>query len=262
MAGPKKSVRLFCWKRDRETLLRPTVEDAGYGVDAASFRPSVLSSLAQQGFDAVVIDLGRLPSQGRDVGINIRTRAATRRLPLVFVAGADDKVAAARSILPDAVYCSVEDLPEALANAIDNPPADPVVPASNLAGYSGTPLPKKLGIKAGSAVLLVEAPDDFERTLGKLPDNTAVHRQEIAGADVTLWFVRSSDDFDRGLEERAAAIEADRLWVCWPKKASGIETDINQNHIRARGLEAGLVDFKICAVDATWSGLCFTRRKR
>jgi hypothetical protein len=89
-----------------------------------------------------------------------------------------------------------------------------------------------------------------------------VHRGEISDADVTLWFVRSQADFDSGLAVRAAVIDTDRLWVCWPKKASGIESDINQNHIRARGLATGLVDFKICAVDSTWSGLCFTTRKR
>jgi hypothetical protein len=262
MAGPKKSVRLFCWKPDREALLRPILENAGYGVEAEPFRPSALPHLAQQGFDAVVIDLGRLPSQGRDLGINIRTRASTRRLPLVFVAGAEDKVASTRSILPDAVYCSTGELPVALEKAIDEPPDDPVVPASNLAGYAGTPLPKKLGITAGSTVFLVEAPDDFENTLGELPEEATVHRGEISDADVTLWFVRSQSDFESGLPVRAAAIDSDRLWICWPKKTSGIESDITQNHIRARGLETGLVDFKICAVDSTWSGLCFTRRKR
>ncbi|MGD9252506.1 MAG: hypothetical protein PVG92_01085 [Holophagae bacterium] len=262
MAGPTRSVRLFCWKPDREALLRPILEKAGFGIDAAPLRPSALSRLGQKGVDAVVIDLGRLPSQGRDVGISIRTRASTRTLPLVFVAGAADKVEATRSILPDAEYCSTSDLPASLEKVINKPPTKPVVPASNLAGYSGTPLPEKLGIRGGAKVLLVEAPNDFEATLGELPEEATVYRGEIPEADVTLWFVRSRADFDRGLEHRAAAIDADRLWVCWPKKASGIESDINQNHIRARGLETGLVDFKICAVDATWSGLCFTRRKR
>ena len=82
-----------------------------------------------------------------------------------------------------------------------------------------------------------------------------------AGAQVTLWFVRSLDALEDDIERMAEVAGDGRLWVCWPKKASGIVTDVNQNHIRSTGLATGLVDFKIAAIDATWSGLCFTKRK-
>ena len=150
---------------------------------------------------------------------------------------------------------------KAVARAVADPPAEPVVPSSNLAGYSGTPLPKKLGVKPGSTVALVDAPDGFVATLGELPEGVGVQHEAGDGAQVTLWFVQSLDALEEGIERMAQVAGNGRLWVCWPKKASGIVTDVTQNHIRSSGLATGLVDFKIAAIDTTWSGLCFTRRK-
>jgi hypothetical protein len=137
-----------------------------------------------------------------------------------------------------------------------------VVPSSVFAGYSGTPLPKKLGIKAGTTVALVNAPDDFSSTLGRLPEDVTIAAGERTGAEVTLWFVPSSEVLGREIDDMAAVAGDGRLWICWPKKASGVTTDVTQNIVRATGLAAGIVDFKICAIDETWSGLCFTRRKK
>ena len=77
-----------------------------------------------------------------------------------------------------------------------------------------------------------------------------------------MWFIRSLEDLQRGIEGMAESSADGRLWICWPKKASGILTDVTQNDVRNRGLATGIVDFKICAIDATWSSLCFTRRKK
>jgi hypothetical protein len=151
---------------------------------------------------------------------------------------------------------------KSVRRAIANPPEQPVVPDSNFAGYSGTPLPKKLGIKAGATVALVAAPDTIEDILGRLPDDTTIVRKPKAQADVTLWFLNSLSDLERGMTKMADITGAGRLWICWPKKASGITSDVSQNEVRSRGLAAGLVDFKICAIDETWSGLCFARRKK
>lgn len=211
--------------------------------------------------DAVVIDLGRLPSHGRDVGVAVRTRASTRTIPLVFVDGADHKVNRTREQLPDAVYTLGATLEPAVRKAIAKPLVDPVVPPSNLAGYSGTPLPKKLGIKADTTVALVGAPENFGSTLGTLPDGTKIRKTLRPEADVTLWFLDSLATLEEGISNMAEIAGGGRLWICWPKKASGIATDVTQNDVRRTGLDAGIVDFKICAIDATWSGLCFTRRK-
>ena len=261
MGKKRLRVRLITWKDDRTSKLKDELEAAAFAVDSDPFEPSTLKTLAQDPPDAVVIDLGRLPSNGRDVGVAVRTRASTRNIPLVFVDGAADKVSRTREQLPDATYVVSDKLAMAIRDAIAHPPKRPVVPSSALAGYSDTPLPKKLGIKAGSTVALVGAPEDFEATLGELPEATMILDEASPEAAVTLWFLDSLATLEEGIREMAEIAGGGRLWICWPKKASGIATDVTQNHVRSTGLDAGIVDFKICAIDATWSGLCFTKRK-
>jgi hypothetical protein len=261
MPKKRQPVRLICWKEDRAAELAEGLESIGLEVDFRAFGPSTMKDLSNDPPCAVVIDLGRLPAQGRDVGIALRTRAGTRHLPLVFVDGADEKVQKIRELLPDAVFTRREGLQQAVEDAIADPPIDPVVPSSVFAGYSGTPLPKKLGIKAGTTRALVNPPDDFSSTLGRLPGDVEITSTARRGADVTLWFVLSSEVLGREIDDMAAVAGDGRLWICWPKKASGVSTDVTQNIVRATGLAAGIVDFKICAIDETWSGLCFTTRK-
>ena len=211
--------------------------------------------------DAIVIDLGRLPSQGRDLALAVRARAATRHVPLVLVAGDPEKVARIRELLPDAAYTAWDDIRGTLEQAIAHPPAAPVVPESVFGAYAGTPLPKKLGIKAGSVVALVGSPEGFEETLGELPDRVVLHRRARRGCDVTLWFTTSRAQLERGIERMGASASDGVLWVLWPKRASGVATDLSLTAVRKVGLAAGLVDYKISAIDATWSGLRFTRRR-
>lgn len=131
------------------------------------------------------------------------------------------------------------------------------------AGYSGTPLPKKLGIKDGHRVLLLRAPEGFDRTLGSLPDGTET-RPSLRGKanfDVAVVFCARRRELEADFERVAERLEKNGgLWVAWPKKASGIVTDFSEADVRAHGLAAGLVDNKICAVDETWSGLRFVYR--
>ena len=126
-----------------------------------------------------------------------------------------------------------------------------------MAGYSGTPLPKKLGIRDHSRVLLDHAPPDFDTTLGALPDGVKVTRRAGTGPyDVVVMFVRSLAEYTSRYEAMKNRLPADgRLWVAWPKKQSGILTDVTENHIRQFALAHGLVDNKVCAVDEVWSGL-------
>lgn len=128
------------------------------------------------------------------------------------------------------------------------------------AGYSGTPLPKKLGIKPGTTVLLVGAPRGWEPTLGELPEDVVVRRGSIAKADMILWFTSSAKELRAGVRKAARSFGGG-LWIAWPKKASGVATDLSEDVVRTTGLAAGLVDFKVCAIDATWSGLRFARAK-
>jgi hypothetical protein len=128
------------------------------------------------------------------------------------------------------------------------------------AGYSGTPLAKKLGIKAGSRVLLAAAPPGFN--IDALPEDATVHRRRsVRSYDVVLIFCPDQ----RALDERftpliSAVTTTGALWACWPKKASGVATDLDENAVRGHGLATGLVDVKVAAIDETWSGLKFVRR--
>ena len=129
-----------------------------------------------------------------------------------------------------------------------------------LAGYSGTPLVKKLGIKPGTTVALLGAPDGFARELVGLPDDVRLVSRLGRGPELTLWFVRAKKELDRRIETISDAM-GQGLWIAWPKRASGAQTDVTEALVRAAGLAHGLVDYKICAINETWSGLKFARRR-
>ena len=136
-----------------------------------------------------------------------------------------------------------------------------------MAGYSGTPLPKKLGIKPGARLGLVGAPDGFAETLGDLPDGVSPRplARDKNQFDVIVCFARSSKELARDLPSLPARLHpTGGLWIAWPKKSamklSGLATDLTEAEVRARGLATGLVDNKVCAIDDTWSGLRFVVR--
>lgn len=258
----KRLIRLIHWNANEAKVRADILRAAGYKViHEIQAGPEFLRDLRTKPPNAVLIDLSRLPSHGRDVGLGIRGSKTTRRVPLVFVGGEREKVARVKSLLPDATYTTWNKIRSSLKRAIAHPPANPVRPDSLLAGYSGTPLPKKLGIKANSVVVLEGAPRGFLKTLGELPEGADLQEEPRSPCDIILWFVRSREELQHGMKSMAARTGAGRLWMIWPKKASGVVTDVTENDVRTIGLAAGLVDFKICAVDATWSGLAFTRRK-
>ncbi len=122
------------------------------------------------------------------------------------------------------------------------------------AGYSGTPLAKKLGIKPGHRLLLLGAPDGF--AVPELPDGVTVVRRARGTADVIVSFHTERRDYARRLPALRASMEpATGLWIAWPKQASKVPSDLSDIVVRDIGLEAGLVDNKVCAIDAVWSGL-------
>lgn len=130
-----------------------------------------------------------------------------------------------------------------------------------MAGYSGKPLPDKLGIKAGHRIALLDAPPDFDETLGALPAD--VTRQvQPAGADVVVLFSRVKSELEAKFGAVAKGLAAGgMLWIAWPKKASRQPTDLTEDVVRRIGLATGLVDVKVCAIDDVWSGLKFLRRR-
>lgn len=131
-----------------------------------------------------------------------------------------------------------------------------------MVGYSGTPLPKKLGIKEAHRLGLVGAPDGFDATLGALPDAVEVRRSARGSNDVLVYFTKSRADFRKRLPALARSIYPDGgLWIAWPKRASKVPTDMTEDVVREVALPLGLVDNKVCAIDETWSGLRIVWRK-
>ena len=125
-----------------------------------------------------------------------------------------------------------------------------------MAGYSGTPLPRKLGIRDGDVVALVRAPEGFRGTLGELPDGVRLRSRLGRDHEVIVAFFTRRSELERRFDALAAALDVDGgLWVAWPKRASGVATDITEDTVREVALPRGLVDNKVCAIDQTWSGL-------
>jgi hypothetical protein len=130
-----------------------------------------------------------------------------------------------------------------------------------MAGYSGTPLAKKLGIKDGSRVLLVNGPDGAKSWLAPLPKDVKFCGPRDKNLDVILFFAKKGTEVIKRFSALAERLQpAGGLWVCWPKKTASIASDLNENWIRAIGISSGLVDNKVCAVSDDWSGLRFVYR--
>ncbi len=130
-----------------------------------------------------------------------------------------------------------------------------------MAGYSGSPLPKKLGIKEGVKLALLASPKGFTRALGPLPDGVEIRTQARGRLDVIVFFATRRRELERRFPTMARALQpSGALWVAWPKKASGVATDLTFEPVQEIGLHSGLVDSKVCAIDDTWSGLRFVYR--
>jgi hypothetical protein len=254
-------IRLIHWNekeaRDKALML----EAKGFVVIHSVIRGQRdMRDLRNNPHDAIVIDVSRLPSKGRDIGMFIRQSSSTRSIPLIFVDGEKAKIDRIKKLLPDAYYTSWMDIHRVVKRALANPIKNPVAPKSLFEAYRGVPLLKKLGIKENTAVALVGAPKEFEKTLGRLPEGAKVHRVLKKPHNLTLWFVRSTKELNDTIVSVSRQMKNGPMWILWPKKGSGIQSDLSQVVVRKTGLASGLVDYKICAVDTIWSGLLFTKR--
>lgn len=260
----KGRVRLISWKpelaRERARILKA----ACYTVHAQPFHPSgMIGQLRATPPHAVVIDLDRLPSHGREVAVAMRNAQATRYIPIVFAGGVEEKVERIRQELPDAVFASWEKIGAAVGKAMAKAPIEPVRPLAHMERYVKSTLVQKLGIKPGMQVALLGAPEEFEESLGEIPDGTGMQVRIGTKTALTLWFVRSRSELEGEIGFVGSRLpEGCPLWVIHPKQSGRYAVDFNQRDVRVAGLEAGLVDYKVCAVDTDWSGLKFARKKR
>ena len=260
MAAP--FVRLVSWNsaaaEERAGLLRA----AGYRVDACPFNPScIITQFRVKPPAAIVIDLDRLPSHGHALAAHLRQSKATRCIPIVFVGGLPEKVERVRAELPDATYADWKQAAGAVKRALKNPPAHPVTPVAHMQRFAGSSLTRKLGLKPAMRVALLGAPENIEEMLGDLPEGLELQREMSCRSGLVFWFVRSLREL-ADVDYMAARLpQGVSIWIAHPKSTSRYKTDFNQNDVRAAGLAAGLVDYKVCAVDADWSALKFTRKK-
>ncbi|MCX6145180.1 MAG: hypothetical protein NTZ35_18405 [Ignavibacteriales bacterium] len=258
-----RNVKLILWNSEEAQARALMLTAAGYRIDATI--PAGLKSIRLLGEnppDAVVVDLSRLPSQGRDIALLMRQYKRTRSTPLVFVDGDPIKVERIKELLPDAVFARWTNILSSLRKAIDHPPTQPLKPKSVFDGYAGASLPKKLGIKPGTIVVLACAPRGFKTKLDPLPEHVRLTNRPSKARDLTIWFNRSHREFNRMLRPMIAMIGEGKLWIAWPKKGGPQSTDLTQPIVRAAGLSEGLVDYKICSIDDTWSALLFTKREQ
>ena len=210
---------------------------------------------------AFVIDLSRMPSQGRDVAIALRGYKTTRHTPLVFVEGEPEKVERIKVNLPDAVYTSWSRIRGSLKRPSQNLRPAQSCPRQISRVIRARRCPRNSASSRIRHVALVGAPKDFEKTLGELPEGVKLKKRADAACDLIIWFVRMRAELYDRIKEMGELTGAGGLWIAWPKQASGVASDMTQNVVRETGLASGLVDYKVCAIDATWSGLKFARRK-
>ena len=131
-----------------------------------------------------------------------------------------------------------------------------------MAGYSGTPLPRKLGIQPGATLAILHAPPGFDVALGDLPDGVRRAGDSDTGVDVLVAFHVGREELEAAFPAQARRIAPNGgYWIAWPKRSSGVPTDLTEDALREVLLPAGLVDNKVCAIDDTWSGLRFVVRK-
>jgi hypothetical protein len=255
-------VRLIHWRPEEAAGRIELLEKAGFDVDFEPFAGDTVRKTGENPPDAVLIDLARLPAEGRNLGINFRIRKSTRNIPLVFAGGAAVKIREVRKHLPDADFMVWDDIADGLEAAVSSAPSDPVVPSSTFAAYRGRPLVAKLAITAGKTILM-GAPKDFESLLEPLPEEAVISRRASGTGRTVILFVRKMSELEKlSGKARSHIAQGGALWIAWPKKSSGEESDLTQASVRRFGLDSGLVDYKVCSIDSTWTGLRFAVRDK
>jgi hypothetical protein len=257
-------IRLICWNEELAKERARVLAAASFKkVDASRLNTSrMIGNLRDAAPGVILIDLDRLPSHGFAVAVAIRGSKSLRAIPLVFAGGPEEKLARIRREFPDAVFTNWDAVAVAIKKAAAAPPLNPVKPMSHMERYGNSYLVKKLGFKPNTTVACVAAPEDFEEQLVEIPEGVSLQTKMTAATDLAIWFVRSRRELDGVADYLGARLRNARsAWIVYPKQAGRYKVDFNLNDVRATALEAGLVDYRICSVDADWTGMLFTRKK-
>ncbi len=211
---------------------------------------------------AILIDLYKLPSHGRAVAVVVRSGKSTRHIPIVFAGGVKEKIERALQQVPGAIFTDWTGVASALKKAIKKKPVDLGRAKPYMEQYTGSSLVQKLGFKPDMRAALLGAPDGFDEQLGELPEGVEFQSKMNNQTNMTIWFVRSSLELEGEMDFLSARLpKGASLWIVYPKQTSRFKVDFEQNDVRAVALAAGLVDYKICSVDADWTGLKFARKR-
>lgn len=279
LSSPKqKTIRLICWNEADAIARARILRRAGYHVIAdppenaggAKNPGGMVRYFRELSPDAVVIDLDRLPSHGRELGLSLRASKSTRHLRLVFAGGVPAKVEIVRAAIPDAIFTPWDD---DVAAAIERTFAQPEPPRlasrelSKATGPGSLPgsLERKLDIKPQTrfAIVSVNRSDNqwLDEVLASIPDGAIRQRRIDAATTLALFPVASRRDLMRAFDQARASLPPKAsLWIVHPKQTSALAADFNQDDVREAGLALGFVDYKVCAVDKDWSALKFARR--
>lgn len=236
------------------------LEKNGFCVDPKVSRGSgIVGKLTAAAPLALVIDLDTKPAYGREIAIYLRNTRSVRNLPLVFAGGIEEKVDRVRAEIPDAMYCSWDEVKAGVEGAIASHPLRPVRPrARGEAVLRGSALALKFGIKAETEVAILGDVIGLGRRL-----EMEYEEQVRSQTGIALAVVRTARDLDATFEALAAQLPlAAAMWVIHPKQSGRLRSDFTQKDVLARGLRFGFTGFKMCAVDADWSGLRLVRKKR
>jgi hypothetical protein len=261
--------RLFCHVMPRVRIVHWKAAEAGPLIEACRAGgveveyqdgdfPAQAKAIRENPPDALVVDLICRPAYGREAGIAFRRSKYARYIPLIFVDGDPEKVDDVRRPLPDAAYTTRKKLCAKIRAACAKPVRDPVVPEGFEERYGTRTVAQKLGIRERFTVGVFDAPRDYVSALGVLPEGVQLVEDPDEMTPVTLWFVRDPRACQAGMRGMAARAGRTKLWVVWRKKSTN---GLTQYMVRDTALEAGLVDYKICAVNEQWSGMAFARRK-
>jgi hypothetical protein len=264
----QKTVRLICWNEADAAARARILRGAGYHViaDPPENAGGMVRYFRELSPDAVVIDLDRLPSHGRELGLSLRASKSTSHLRLVFAGGVPAKIDLVRIAIPDAIFTSWDNDPAAAIERAIAQSEPPRLASRELPKPSGPgSLERKLDIKPQTRFVIVSANRGgdawLDEVLTSVPEGALRQLRIDAATTLALFPVASRRDLMRAFEQARSSLPPKAsLWIVHPKQTSPLAADFNQDDVREAGLAHGFVDYKVCAVDKDWSALKFARR--
>jgi hypothetical protein len=263
----QKTLRLICWNEADAASRAGILRRAGYRVIAEPPENpgGMVRYFRELSPDAVVIDLDRLPSHGRELGMSLRASKSTSHLRLLFAGGIPAKIEMVRAAIPDAVFAAWDGSITAAIERAMAQPEPPLLPSRELPKQTGAgSLERKLDIKPQThfAIAYTNRSDPWlDELLSSVPEG-AVHQRRIdVNTTLALFPVATRHNLMRVFEQARSSLPPKAsLWIVHPKQTSPLAADFNQDDVREAGLAHGFVDYKVCAVDKDWSALKFARR--